>query len=69
MLFHVHLGDDKQIIQNITHGERYLCFSTLDNMLQKYENTNIVDLIDTSYIKVDNRNIFKWLQNNMELMS
>ena len=49
-------------------GQRYSYVSTLDKLLQKYGNANIVNLIDSSYIIVDNSTIFNWLQNNMELV-
>ena len=43
--------------------------NTLDNLLQNDENSNILNLIDSSYIKADNITIFHWLQNNMEFIS
>ena len=49
--------------------QRYSCVSTLDNLFQKYGNSNIVNIIDSSYIKADNRIIFNWLQNNMGFIS
>ena len=49
--------------------QRYSCVRTLDNLIQKYGNTNIVNIIDRSYIKADNSTIFNWLQNNMEFIS
>ena len=38
------------------------------HFFQKYRNSNIDNIIDSSYIKVDNRTIFNWLQNNMEIV-
>ena len=49
-------------------GQRYSCVSTLDSFLQKYVNSNIVNLIDSSYIKADNSTIFNWFQNNKEFI-
>ena len=50
-------------------GQRYSCVSTIENLLQKYGNSNIINLIDSSYIKADNSVIFHWLYNNMEFIS
>ena len=50
-------------------GQRYSYVSTLDKLLQKYGNANIVNLIDSSYIIEDNSTIFNWLQKNMEFTS
>ena len=50
-------------------GQIYSCVSTLNNLLQKYVNPNIVNIINSSYIKADNSTIFNWLQNNMEFVS
>ena len=63
----IYIGIKDQNFQRPTTYSRILIFQRID-FSQNYGNTDIINLIDTSYVKSKNTVVLEWLHSMMEVI-